>query len=53
MMDFGGIDADVANLLPISENAAYLDSVTVNDPDDLDYGWITLGCDRSGEQGEQ
>ncbi len=37
----------------ISENAANSDGVAVHDPDDLDYGWITLGCGRRVEQDEQ
>jgi hypothetical protein len=38
VMDLGGIDPDIPNLLPISENAADLDGVAVNHADDLDYG---------------
>lgn len=38
VVDFGGIDPDIANLLPISENATNLDGIAVNDPDDLDCG---------------
>jgi len=37
-MNLGGIDTDIPNLLPISENAADLDGVAVDDADDLDGG---------------
>ena len=38
MMDFGGIDPDIPNRLPISENVPDLDGVALDDPDDLDGG---------------
>ena len=43
MFRLRGIDADVANLLSLSGDTADLDGVAVDDADDLDYGWITLG----------
>jgi hypothetical protein len=53
MMNLGGVHANVSNCHVISENTTNLDGVTVDDPDDLDGGGVTLGCDREGEQDEQ
>ena len=53
MMNLGGVHANVSNCHAVSKNAADLDGVAVNHPNYLDYGWITLGCDKSREQGEE
>jgi len=37
-MGLGGIDTDITDLHPISENTAGLDGVAVDHPDDLDGG---------------
>jgi hypothetical protein len=53
MMDLGGIDPDIPDRHTVSDNAADLDGVAVDDPDDVDGGGVTLGCDGGGEEREE